>query len=64
MSDLVADPVWRTLRIFAFDPAISGQFDSSGIAEIKIDHIRQIGLFGRPEKFAELCDTLAKFFNR
>jgi pimeloyl-ACP methyl ester carboxylesterase len=32
------------------------------VAEINIDHFRQIGIFGRPEKFLQLCDTLANFY--
>src|SRR5688572_18527906 len=34
--DLVADPVSRRLRIFAFDPGVSAQFDTAGIGEITI----------------------------
>lgn len=35
-SDLIPDPVWRKLRIFAFDPSLSSQFDTSAIGEITI----------------------------
>ena len=34
--DLVADPVSRKLRIFAFDPGVSAQFDTASIGEITI----------------------------
>src|SRR5437016_3895622 len=36
MNDLVPDPVSRRLRIFAFDPSLSAQFDTAGIGEITI----------------------------
>ncbi|MGZ3722120.1 MAG: esterase/lipase family protein [Bdellovibrionales bacterium] len=32
------------------------------IAELNIDHFRQIGIFGKREKFAKMCDVLADFF--
>lgn len=35
-NDLVPDPVSRSLRIFAFDPSLSAQFDTAGIGEITI----------------------------
>jgi hypothetical protein len=35
-TDLIREPVFRRLRIFAFDPALSAQFDTSGIGEITI----------------------------
>ena len=35
-SDLIPEPSSRTLRIFAFDPAISAQYDTANIAEITI----------------------------
>jgi hypothetical protein len=35
-GDLVAEPVARKLRIFAFDPSLSTQFDLAGIGEITI----------------------------
>lgn len=36
MRDLIAEPVSRKLRIFAFDPGVSAQFDLSSIGEITI----------------------------
>lgn len=33
------------------------------LAELEIDHIREIGLFGRRERFEQLCDIAAEFFN-
>lgn len=35
-SDLISEPVSRKLRIFAFDPSLSAQFDTAGISEITI----------------------------
>ncbi|HEX9987289.1 MAG TPA: hypothetical protein VGE45_02290 [Chloroflexia bacterium] len=35
-SDLIPTPVSRSLRIFAFDPSLSAQFDTAGIGEITI----------------------------
>src|SRR5688500_12856957 len=35
-SGLVNEPVSRKLRIFAFDPGVSAQFDLAGIGEITI----------------------------
>lgn len=35
-GDLVSEPVSRKLRIFAFDPSLSAQFDMAGIGEITI----------------------------
>jgi hypothetical protein len=35
-ADLVPEPVSRSLRIFAFDPSLSAQFDTAGIGEITI----------------------------
>lgn len=35
-SDLIPDPSFRSLRIFAFDPGLSAQFDSAGISEITL----------------------------
>jgi hypothetical protein len=35
-SDLIPEPASRTLRIFAFDPSLSAQFNTSGIGEITI----------------------------
>jgi len=35
-SDLIPEPNSRTLRIFAFDPALSAQYDTAHIAEITI----------------------------
>ena len=35
-ADLIANPSSRKLRIFAFDPSVSGQFNTSGIGEITI----------------------------
>lgn len=35
-GDLIPDPVWRKLRIFAFDPSLSSQFDTSAIGTITI----------------------------
>jgi hypothetical protein len=34
--DLVSTPTSRNLRIFAFDPSVSSQFDTAGIGEITI----------------------------
>jgi hypothetical protein len=36
IRDLIPEPTSRTLRIFAFDPAISAQYDMASIAEITI----------------------------
>ena len=36
-SDLVPEPASRSLRIFAFDPALSAQFETAGIGEITIE---------------------------
>ncbi|HEX2188537.1 MAG TPA: hypothetical protein VHG51_06535 [Longimicrobiaceae bacterium] len=36
-TDLVPDPVSRSLRIFAFDPSLSAQFDTAGIGETTIE---------------------------
>jgi hypothetical protein len=36
-SDLIPEPVSRSLRIFAFDPSLSAQYDTAGIGEITID---------------------------
>lgn len=36
-SDLIPEPVSRSLRIFAFDPSLSAQFDTAGIGEITIN---------------------------
>src|SRR5688572_8752125 len=35
-GDLIPEPASRTLRIFAFDPSLSAQFNTSGIGEITI----------------------------
>lgn len=35
-SDLIPEPESRQLRIFAFDPSVSAQFDTAGIGEITI----------------------------
>jgi hypothetical protein len=35
-SDLIPEPVSRKLRIFAFDPSLSAQFDTASIGEITI----------------------------
>jgi len=35
-GDLIPEPVSRSLRIFAFDPSLSAQFDTAGIGEITI----------------------------
>jgi hypothetical protein len=35
-SDLITDPASRHLRIFAFDPSVSAQFDTAGISAITI----------------------------
>ena len=35
-SNLIPEPATRTLRIFAFDPSVSAQFDTAGIGEITI----------------------------
>jgi hypothetical protein len=35
-SDLTPEPASRKLRIFAFDPSVSSQFDTAGIGEITI----------------------------
>lgn len=35
-NDLIPDPVSRKLRIFAFDPGVSAQFNTSQISEIEI----------------------------
>jgi hypothetical protein len=34
------------------------------VAEVRIDHMRQIGLFGESYRFARLCDIVADFFKR
>jgi len=35
--DLIPEPALRTLRILAFDPSLSTQYDKAGISEIDID---------------------------
>src|ERR1700730_12705959 len=35
-SNLFPEPVTRNLRIFAFDPGLSAQFDTAGISEITL----------------------------
>jgi hypothetical protein len=35
-TDLIPEPVSRTLRIFTFDPSLSAQFNQAGIGEITI----------------------------
>src|SRR4051812_26765473 len=35
-AELIAEPVSRNLRIFAFDPSLSAQFDTAAIGEITI----------------------------
>ncbi|MFN0130073.1 MAG: hypothetical protein ACKV19_25700 [Verrucomicrobiales bacterium] len=35
-SDLIPKPVTRKLRIYAFDPSVSAQFDTAGIGEITL----------------------------
>ncbi len=35
-ADLIQNPTSRKLRIFAFDPSVSGQFDTAAIGEITI----------------------------
>ena len=35
-NDLIPEPTLRSLRIFAFDPGVSAQFDTAGISEITI----------------------------
>jgi hypothetical protein len=35
-SDLISEPTSRLLRIFAFDPSVSGQFDTANIGSITI----------------------------
>ena len=35
-NDLIPDPVTRKLRIFAFDPSVSAQFNTAQISEIEI----------------------------
>lgn len=35
-SDIIPEPVTRSLRIFAFDPSLSTQFEMAGIGEITI----------------------------
>jgi hypothetical protein len=35
-SDLIPEPASRSLRIFAFDPSLTAQFDTAGIGEITI----------------------------
>jgi pimeloyl-ACP methyl ester carboxylesterase len=34
------------------------------VAELNIDHFRQIGLFGQSHRFQQLCDVLSDFFLR
>ena len=34
--ELIPEPISRTLRIFAFDPSLSAQYDTAGIGEITI----------------------------
>ncbi len=35
-SELIPDPLWRRLRIFTLDPALSAQFDTADISEVTI----------------------------
>jgi hypothetical protein len=32
------------------------------LAELRIDHFRQVGLFGEPRRFQQLCAVLADHF--
>lgn len=34
------------------------------VAEVPLDHFRQVGLFGEQERFREMCATMAGFFAR
>lgn len=37
MSDLIPEPVSRSLRIFTFDPSVSARYDTAGIGAVTID---------------------------
>lgn len=32
------------------------------IAELKIDHFRQVGFFGQPHRFEQMCDVIARYY--
>lgn len=34
------------------------------VAELNIDHFRQVGLFGKTQKFEQMCDVIAAYFKR
>jgi hypothetical protein len=56
MSDLIPEPVSRSLRIFAFDPSLSAQYDTAGIGEITIDIPWEKGL--RPGPIGEYVEVV------
>ncbi len=58
MSDLIPEPVSRSLRIFAFDPSLSAQYDTAGIGEITIDIPWEKGLLAGPVgEYVEVIDA-------
>ncbi len=55
-SDLIPEPVWRSLRIYAFDPGLSAQFDTAGIGEITINIPWEQNLLAGPVGEASTAD--------
>jgi hypothetical protein len=57
-ADLFPEPVSRDLRIFAFDPGLSAQFDTAGIGEITISVPWEKGLLPGPVgEYIEVIDA-------
>src|SRR5262245_22821510 len=58
MGSLVPEPVSRRLRIFAFDPSLSAQYDTAGIGEITIAIPWERGLERGPVgEYVEVVDA-------
>lgn len=58
MSNLIPEPLARKLRIFAFDPSVAAQFDTSGISEITIGVPWEGGLLPGPVgEYIEVVDA-------
>ena len=57
-SNLIPEPVTRSLRIFAFDPSVSGQVDTAGIGIITIGVLWEKGLEPGPVgEYIEVIDA-------
>ncbi len=58
MSSLIPEPLARKLRIFAFDPSVAAQFDTSGISAITIGVPWEGGLLPGPVgEYIEVVDA-------